>query len=178
MASSTLNFLALHFGLGRRAHFDHRHAAGELRQTFLELFLVVVGGGLVDLFLDLGDAAFDGLLVALAAHDRGVLFVHDHAGGATQHVHAGFLELEAFFLGDHLAARQGGDVFQHFFAAVAEAGGFHRGAAQAPLELVDHEGRQGFAFHVFRDQQGTAGPVGRSFPARGAGRSWPRLSCR
>src|SRR6185503_6364379 len=36
--------LFLHLGLGRRADVDDGHAAGELRETLLELLLVVVGG--------------------------------------------------------------------------------------------------------------------------------------
>jgi len=43
--------LLLHLDLGRRADLDLRHAAGELRQAFLELLLVVVGGGLSISFL-------------------------------------------------------------------------------------------------------------------------------
>ena len=34
--------LLLHLGFGRGADVDHRHAAGELRETLLELLLVVV----------------------------------------------------------------------------------------------------------------------------------------
>jgi len=42
-----------------------RNAAGELCQPFLQLLAIVVGGGLLDLRLDLGDAALDiGLLAA------------------------------------------------------------------------------------------------------------------
>ena len=35
--------------LGRAADADHRHAAGELGEPLLQLLLVVVGGGLLDL---------------------------------------------------------------------------------------------------------------------------------
>ena len=55
-------FLFLHFGLGRGADFDHRNAAGELRQPLLQLLAIVVGGGLFDLGAQLLDAAFDLLL--------------------------------------------------------------------------------------------------------------------
>ena len=47
----------LHLDLGRAADADHRDAARELGQTLLQLLAVVVGGGLLDLRLDLGDAA-------------------------------------------------------------------------------------------------------------------------
>src|SRR5262249_36510708 len=41
--------LLFHFRLSRSADLDHRDAADELRQTFLELLAVVVTGGLLDL---------------------------------------------------------------------------------------------------------------------------------
>ena len=56
--------LLLDLDLGRAADADHRDAAGELGQPLLQLLLVVVGGGLLDLRLDLGDAALDVLLGA------------------------------------------------------------------------------------------------------------------
>ena len=53
------SLLLLQLGLGRRAHFDHRHAAHQLGQALLQLFPVVVGGGFFDLSAELLDAAFD-----------------------------------------------------------------------------------------------------------------------
>jgi hypothetical protein len=41
--------LFLHFDFGRAADADDRNAAGQLGQTFLQLLLVVVRGGLLDL---------------------------------------------------------------------------------------------------------------------------------
>src|SRR6266436_4308199 len=53
----------LHLDLGSPADADHCNAAGEFRQPFLQLLLVVVGRGLLDLDLDLRDTRFDvGLL--------------------------------------------------------------------------------------------------------------------
>ena len=51
--------LLLHFDLGCAADADHRDAARELGQALLQLLLVVVRGGLLDLRLDLLDAALD-----------------------------------------------------------------------------------------------------------------------
>ena len=45
----------LHLGLGRRAHADEGDAAGDLRQALLELLLVVLALGLVDLAAELVD---------------------------------------------------------------------------------------------------------------------------
>src|SRR5436853_423040 len=48
-----------HLDFGRAADADHRDAAGELSQTFLQLLAVVVRGGLLDLRLDLRHARLD-----------------------------------------------------------------------------------------------------------------------
>ena len=53
--------LFFHFRFGRRADIDLRHAAGELRQAFLQLFAIVIAGGDVDLAADLLDAALNRL---------------------------------------------------------------------------------------------------------------------
>ena len=63
----------LYLGLGGAAHTDYRNAAGEFGQPLLQFLLVVVGGGLLDLRLDLIDARLDVGLLAGAVDDRGVL---------------------------------------------------------------------------------------------------------
>ena len=77
MASSTRSLLLLDLDLGGAADLDDRHAAGELGQPLLQLLAVVVGGRLLDLRLDLRDAALDVLLLARAVDDRGVVLVDD-----------------------------------------------------------------------------------------------------
>ena len=42
---------------------------------------------------------------------------------------------------------------EHRLAAIAEAGGLHGTHVQHAAELVDDEGREGFAFDVFGDDQ-------------------------
>ncbi len=49
----------LHLGLGRRADADDRDAAGDLRQPLLELLLVVLALGLLDLAAKLVDPLVD-----------------------------------------------------------------------------------------------------------------------
>ena len=51
------SLLFLHLGLGGRAHFNHRDAAGELRQPLLQFLAIVIRGGLLDLSAELLDAA-------------------------------------------------------------------------------------------------------------------------
>ena len=72
-----------------------------LREALLELLAVVVGVGLLDLGLDLVDAALDVLLLAAALDDRGVVLGHDDLAGGAQQIQGGVLELEADLLGDH-----------------------------------------------------------------------------
>ena len=52
-------FLFLHFGLGRGADVDDGHAAGELRQAFLQFLAVVIARRFLDLAADLIHAALD-----------------------------------------------------------------------------------------------------------------------
>src|SRR5947199_324461 len=69
--------LLLDLDFGRAANTDHRDAAGKLGEALLQLFAIVVRGGLLDLRLDLRHAGFDVLFLAGAVDDRGVLLV-DH----------------------------------------------------------------------------------------------------
>ena len=62
-------------------------------------------------------------------------------------------ELNAKVLEDRLAAGQGGDVFEHGFAAVAVARRLDGTDLQDALELVEHQGRQRLAFDIFRDDE-------------------------
>ena len=147
----------LHLDFGGTADLDHRNAAGQLGQTFLQLLLVVVRGGLFDLRLDLGNAAFDVVLVARAINDGGVFLGDVDALGSAQHVERDVLELDAEVFGDHLTAGQDGDVFEHGLAAIAEARCLDGGNLEAAAQLVDHQGGQRFALNVLGDDQQRTG---------------------
>ena len=57
-----------HLDLGGTTDADHSDAAGELGQPLLQLLLVIVGRGLLDLSLDLGNSGLDlGLLAGAVA---------------------------------------------------------------------------------------------------------------
>jgi len=75
-------FALLHLGLGRTTDPDHRDAARELCEALLQLLLIVVRGGLLDLRFDLRDSRFDVGLLAGAVDDRGVLLLDHHLLGA------------------------------------------------------------------------------------------------
>jgi hypothetical protein len=100
----------------------------------------VIGGRVFDLMPDLRDAGLDVGLLAGAVDDRGVVLGDGHAFGAAQHLHRHVLELDVEVLGDHLTARQQGDVLQHRLAAVAEAWGLDGGHLQAAAQLVVRSG--------------------------------------
>src|SRR6185312_3398070 len=81
--------------LGCAADADHRDAARELGQALLQLLTVVVGGGFLDLRLDLVDSRLDVGLLAGAADDGGVLLVNHDLPGTTEHGESNVLELDA-----------------------------------------------------------------------------------
>src|SRR5215203_4100383 len=145
--------LLVHLRLGGRADLHDGNAAGELGEALLELLAVEVGVGVLDLGLDLVDAALDGLRVTGAVDDRGVVLRHDDATGATQLRDLRVLELEAHLLGDDLAAGEDGDVLQHPLAAVAEARGLHGDAGEGAAQLVHDERRERLALDVLGDDQ-------------------------
>ena len=65
----------LHVGLGRRTDADQGHAAGELGQPLLELLLVVLALGLLDLAAELVDPPLDVGLLAGPLDDRRAVLV-------------------------------------------------------------------------------------------------------
>src|SRR3984957_4243121 len=150
--------LLLNLDLGRAANADHRNAARELPQPLLQLLLVVVGGRLFDLRLDLGDAAFDVLLGADAVDDRGVLLLDPDALSPAEHLDRHVLELDAEVLGDHGAAGEDRNVLEHRLAAVAETRRLDRCDLEAATQLVDDQRRQRFALDVLsNDEERLAG---------------------
>ena len=92
-----------------------------------------------------------------AFDDRGVVLVDGDFLGAAEVLELHVLELDAEVFGDGLAAGQDGDVFEHGLAAIAKARSLDGGALQRAAQLVDHQGRQRFAFNILGDdQQGLA----------------------
>src|SRR3569833_172106 len=147
------SLLLLHFGFGRGADIDDGDAAGQLRETLLELLLVVVRRGGVDRRLDLLDAALDRVFGAVAVDDRRVVLVDDDALRAAEVGDHGVLELEADFLAHDLTGGQDRDVLQHRLAAIAEARSLHGRDLERATELVDDERGERLTFDVFRDNE-------------------------
>src|SRR5690606_17866560 len=103
----------LHFHFSCTANADDGNTASQLGKTLLELLTVVVGRGLFDLRLDLGNAAFDLCLLASTIDDRRVFLGDGNALCTAQHVQGDVLELDAEVFGDDLATGQDRDVFEH-----------------------------------------------------------------
>src|ERR1700733_9164061 len=87
--------LLLDLDLGRTADADDRDAARQLGETLLQLFLVVVGGRVLDLCLDLRNPPLDLLLLAGAIDDCGVFLLTAHTLGRAEHLKGHVLELDA-----------------------------------------------------------------------------------
>ena len=143
--------LLLQLHLRGSADLQDGHATGELRQTFLELLAVVVGVGVLDLALDLGDATGDLSLVAGALDDGGLVLGDHDLAGLAQHVERDGIDLEADLLGDDLATCEDRHVLQHRLATIAEAGGLDGHRREGAADLVDHQGGEGLALDVLGD---------------------------
>src|SRR5262249_53864049 len=81
--------------LARPADPDHRHSPNELGKPFLQLLAVIVGGGLIDLRLDLGDTSLNVSFLAGTLNDGGVLLLDHHLLGTAKHIDFHVLELDA-----------------------------------------------------------------------------------
>src|SRR4029453_17293538 len=114
-----------HLDLGGATDADHRDAAREFGQPLLQLLLVVVRGGLLDLRLDLADPGLDLFLLAGAIDDGGLLLLDDDLLGAAQHVEGDVLKLDAEVFRDELAGSEDRDILEHRLAAIAEAWRLH-----------------------------------------------------
>src|SRR6266446_3948133 len=145
------SLLFLQLGFGRSANLDDGNATDEFRQAFLELLAVVVGGGVFHLETDLLHAAFDFAGLAAAFDESGVVLVDGGLLGLAEVLDLHVFELDAEVFGDGLTAGQHRDVLKHSLAAIAKARGLDGCALQGAAQLVHHEGSEGFAFDVFRD---------------------------
>ena len=66
----------LHLCLGCSANTDNGYTACQLSQTLLQLLSVKIRGGFLDLLANLGYPCGNGILVAHAVNDDGVLFLN------------------------------------------------------------------------------------------------------
>ncbi len=119
----------------------------------LQLLAIVVGGGLLDLRLDLGNTGLDISLFARTTDNRGILFVDHHLLGAAQHVKLHVLKLDAEILGDRGAAGQYSNVLQHRLAPVTEARRLDGRNLKTATQFIDDESRERLAFHILGNDE-------------------------
>ncbi len=129
------------------------YATCQLSQTLLEFLLVVARLGSLDLCLDLGDTRSDSLLVAGTVDDGGILLADGDRLGRTEHLDRSLLQTDTFLLGDHGTTGQDGYIFQHLFAAVAEARRLDGTDLELRTQTVDNERRECFAIYVLSDDE-------------------------
>src|ERR1700716_2744012 len=137
--------------LGGCADLDDGDAAGELRETLLELLLVEVAGGLFDLRLDLLHAGQDLVLVAMTLDEGRLVLGRRDAASAAEILDRGGVELAAGLFGDDLAAGEDRDVLEHRLATVTEARRLDAEHVERAAQLVHHEGRERLAVDVLAD---------------------------
>src|SRR5579864_817070 len=145
--------LLFHLDLGGSADLDHGDTAGELSNALLQLLLVVVGGGLLDLLADRLDTRLDVGGLAGTVDDRGVFLLHDDLLGIAQVVHGRLLERQSDLIRNHRATGESGDVLQHGLAAIAEARRLDAGYLEDAADVVDHQGRQRLTLDVLGNHQ-------------------------
>src|SRR6204780_4745292 len=158
--------LFLHLDLGGCADLDYRHAAGQFGNSLLQLLLVVVGGGFLDLLADRLDARLDVGRLAVAGDDGGVLFPHHDLLRLAQVVQRHFLERQADLVRNHGTAGEYADVGQHRLATIAEARSLHRRDLEDAADVVHHQGRERFALDIFSDHQQRTTRLGDAFQHR------------
>ena len=145
--------LFLDFDLSGTANLDHGHTACQLGQSFLQLLPIVVGGGVIDLDLELSHTSLDGILVTSTVDDGGVVLVDLDALGTAQLSDGGLLQLEAQVFADHCTTRESGNVIQHGLAAITKARSFHSSNLDDAPQLVHNQSGQCFALDVLCDDQ-------------------------
>ena len=93
----------------------------------------------------------DGLVVASALDDGGIVFVGDQPPGCPQQGDLGVLDLQAPVGADHGASGDDGDIFQQCLSALSEARSLDGHAINGAPQLIDHQGGQGLSIHILGD---------------------------
>src|SRR6185369_8584618 len=82
-----------------------------------------------------------------------VLFVDRHTSCGTQVFKLDVLEFDPEVFTDDLATRKDRNVFQHRLTTITEARRLDRCDVDRATQSVDHEGCEGLAFYILRDNQ-------------------------
>ena len=100
---------------------------------------------------------------ARAVDERGVLLRDHDLLGAAEILQRRLLELQADFLGNHLAAGQDRHVFEHRLATIAEARRLDGRDLDDAADRVDDQRRERFAFDFLGDDQQRLAGLGDAF---------------
>jgi hypothetical protein len=130
--------LLLHFGLRRSADIDDGNAAGELGQTLLQFFAIVVRSGFLNLTADLVNPTLDLFRRTFALNDCRVFLVDRDPLCPAEIFQCEVFKLDPKVLGKTTATGEDRDVLECRLAAVAEARSFHCGNLKGASQLVDH----------------------------------------
>ncbi len=148
---TVLLLLELHLGGG--ADLNDSHTPGHLGEALLELLAVPVGVGVIDLRLDLVDAALHVGGAASTLDDGAVVLGDHHLAGRAHQRQVDRVELQPDLFGHDLAAREDRHVLQHCLAALAEPGRLDGNRVESATDLVHHERGKGLTLHVLGDDQ-------------------------
>jgi hypothetical protein len=114
--------LLLHFNLCGRADIDDRHPANDLGQSFLQLFTVVIGSGLLDLVrICLTRPSMVDLLPAPST----IVMLSILGFTYPEIVDRNVFKLNAHVFGNYLTASQNGNVLKHGLAPVTKSGSLY-----------------------------------------------------
>src|SRR6516165_2621047 len=147
------SFLLLHFGLGSGADTYYRNTTGELGQTLLQFFAIVIRSGFLDLTADLVNPGLDIFGRTFALNDRCVFLVDRDPLCPSEIFQHEVFKLDSMVLGEATTPGEHRDVLARRFAPVAESGSFHCGSLQGAAQLVYHERRENFTFDVLCDNE-------------------------
>ena len=159
-------FLFLYFNFRSAADFDYCHTAGNLGQTFLQLFAVIVRRGFLNLFADLIGTGLDQVLLSVTVDNGGFVLGNFNLLAGAEVCQGNVFQLHAEVFGNDLTAGQNRNIFQHGLAAVAEARRLDRANLEAAADAVDDQSGQRFTFNVFGNDQQRAGRLNDGFQNR------------
>src|SRR4029079_16981074 len=91
--------------------------------------------------------------LATTIDDSRVLFIDRHTSCGAQVFKLDVLEFDPEVFADDLATRKDRNVFKHRLTTTTEARGLDGCIVDRPTQFVAHEGCEGFAFDILRDNQ-------------------------
>ncbi|CAB5132789.1 unannotated protein [freshwater metagenome] len=133
------------------ANLEDCNAAGQLGETLLQFFAVVIRISVFDFSLDLIDATLNVAIIATTFDQRGLVFGDDHLFGFTQKIKGCGFQLQANFFADDLTTGEDGNVLQHGLAALTKTRSLDSNRLEGATDLVNHQCGKSFSVNIFSD---------------------------